>query len=665
LVDRTAISRVDPKGISALGARIVGNLDLSHVHAERTITLVRCRLDAVNLDLAEIQSLDLSGSYAISVHADHVVALGSVFLGWDGTDRGGDFHCLGKVYMPGARVDGALSFGGGRFQHLDPDPDYWEAREKVAIDASNSEVKDNLIVCCDFEAQGAVDLHSATIGKDVFGIGGRFINPDNVALSATTLTAANVFFAPGPDYPSQDTQVDGVLDFTTAQVHNNFAVVRAKFHGKNLERHGFIGGGLDVGKGFVWREVTLENGAFLDLRGSHIGGLCDDEKSWPIPGKLLIDGLTYGGFCGEIRTAPIEQTASPTDAASRLKWLRLQPGFFPQPYKQLANWMRENGDDAGASKVLAAKAEAQSQNSGEGAKLARARPSPGKHFPILIALPLILATLLVTAGSYFWTRTQERAGEAQPAAAPLAAGAEIYRHYGASQRGINRSESEMRAPQEVSRIEAEQQSAAAPGESAEGPAIFKRTGEFWTLAYRGTSFQLKDVKGLAYIAFLLAHPGERFHVRELIARVEGPADTGSGITAEVSRELSTTHELGDAGDALDSHALADYRRRLRELAEELAEAERHNDIGRTERIRGEQGFLNAELSAAVGIGGRTRKAAAHVERARGIASKNIRAGLEKIRSEDAALGRYFAASITTGYYCAYLPDPDRKIPWQL
>jgi hypothetical protein len=665
LVDRTAIGRVDPKGISALGARIVGNLDLSHVHAERTITLVRCRLDAVNLNLAEIESLDLSGSYATSVHADHVVAHGSMLLGWDGTDRGGDFHCSGKVYMPGAREDGELCFGGGRFQHPDADPEYWKASKKVAIDASNSEVKDDLTVCCDFEARGAVDLDNATIGKSLNGIGGRFINPDNVAISALSLNAASVTFAPGFEHPSEDPEVDGVLDFTSAQVHNNFAVVRAKFHGKNLERHGFIGAGLDVGKGFVWREVTLENGAFLDLRGSHIGGLCDDEKSWPIPGRLLIDGLTYGGFCGEIRTAPIEQTASPTDAASRLEWLRLQPGFFPQPYKQLANWMRENGDDAGASKVLAAKAEAQSQNSGEGAKLARARPSPGKHFPILIALPLIFATLLVTAGSYFWTRTRGRAGEAQPAAAPLAAGAEIYRNYGAGQRGINRGESEMRVQRGVPRIEAGPQSPAALGEGVEEPAIFKRTGEFWTLTYRGRSFQLKDTKGLAYIVFLLAHPGDRFHVRELIARVEGLVDTGSAIIAEVSRELSTTHDLGDAGEALDHQAQAEYRRRLRQLAEELAEAERLNDIGRSEGIRREQEFLTAELSAALGIGGQNRKTAAHVERARGVVSKNIRAGLEKIRNEDSALGRYFATSIKTGYYCAYLPDPERKISWQL
>ena len=134
---------------------------------------------------------------------------------------------------------------------------------------------------------------------------------------------------------------------------------------------------------------------------------------------------------------------------------------------------------------------------------------------------------------------------------------------------------------------------------------------------------------------------------------------------EVAREALKNHDLGDAGDALDQRAQGDYRRRLRELAEELAEAERFNDRGNVERLRRELEFLNGELSAALGSGGRNRRAASHVERARGMVSKNIRAGLEKMRSEDPEMGRHFAASIRTGYYCAYLPDPDREISWRL
>jgi hypothetical protein len=351
LVDHNAIARVDPKGIRALGARIVGNLDLAHVHALCPLALVRCRLAEVNLESAAIESLDLSGSYATSVRAAYVVAHGSMFIGWDNTDRGGDFHCSGKVYMPGARVNGDLSFGGGRFQRPNVDPEYWEASRKIAIDASNSEIKGDLVVCCDFEAQGAVYLDNATVGKNLFGSGGRFINPDNAAISAVGLTASNFFFVPFPDDP----QVDGVLDFTTSQV-NNFVVNRARFRGKPGERYGFQGGGLVVRGGFLWTEVTLEPGAFLDLRGAQLGGLIDDAGSWPSPGKLLIDDLSYKGLGSD---SPSDVTGfnykAPRDARSRLKWLALQRGFHPQPYRQLAKVLAESGDDAGAMKVLIAK----------------------------------------------------------------------------------------------------------------------------------------------------------------------------------------------------------------------------------------------------------------------------------------------------------------------
>jgi tetratricopeptide (TPR) repeat protein len=262
----------------------------------------------------------------------------------------------------------------------------------------------------------------------------------------------------------------------------------------------------------------------------------------------------------------------------------------------------------------------------------------------------------------YWGRALKATGDPR-ANEKFDAAVEIYRRHEAGQRWIDRVESERRAsrlsPSEARRLDV------VIGEGAEGPAMFRREGEFWTLGYRGTTFRLRDLKGLAYIAYLLAHPGERIHVHELIARVDGVAHTGSEMGAEVARDVPVTSGLGDAGSALDQHALADYRRELRELAEELAEAERLNDMGRAERIRVEMEFLKGELSAAVGIGGRNRRAAAQVERARGMVRKNIRAGLAKIRSEDAALGRHFATSIKTGYCCAYLPDPDRKISWQL
>ena len=43
----------------------------------------------------------------------------------------------------------------------------------------------------------------------------------------------------------------------------------------------------------------------------------------------------------------------------------------------------------------------------------------------------------------------------------------------------------------------------------------------------------------------------------------------------------------------------------------------------------------------------------------------IRATLDKIHDEDPALGWHFTMSIKTGYFCAYLPDPDHEIAWQM
>jgi hypothetical protein len=62
-----------------------------------------------------------------------------------------------------------------------------------------------------------------------------------------------------------------------------------------------------------------------------------------------------------------------------------------------------------------------------------------------------------------------------------------------------------------------------PGKSRQGPPPaewrFCREGEFWTIAYDGRLVRLKDARGMQYLAQLLAHPGQQFHVRELAAAV--------------------------------------------------------------------------------------------------------------------------------------------------
>jgi hypothetical protein len=193
--------------------------------------------------------------------------------------------------------------------------------------------------------------------------------------------------------------------------------------------------------------------------------------------------------------------------------------------------------------------------------------------------------------------------------------------------------------------------------------LFRREGEYWTVAYEGAVVRLKDAKGLRHLARLLAQPGREFHTLDLEAADGQPGPPGARA-GRGERELAVRRDLGDAGALLDATAKAAYQRRLGELRAELAEAEACNDPVRAARARAELDFLVAELARAVGLGGRDRRAASHAERARLNVTRTIRAAVANLARANPSLGRHLAATIRTGRYCAYTPDPRAPIAWE-
>jgi non-specific serine/threonine protein kinase len=111
----------------------------------------------------------------------------------------------------------------------------------------------------------------------------------------------------------------------------------------------------------------------------------------------------------------------------------------------------------------------------------------------------------------------------------------------------------------------------------------------------------------------------------------------------------------DAGSVLDAKAKDQYKSRLEDLENDLEEATRHSDTGRAERARAEIDAIAGELASAVGLGGRDRKAASNVERARVNVQRRLRDAIERIAELDPGLGRYLSASIRTGTYCSFSP----------
>jgi tetratricopeptide (TPR) repeat protein len=192
-------------------------------------------------------------------------------------------------------------------------------------------------------------------------------------------------------------------------------------------------------------------------------------------------------------------------------------------------------------------------------------------------------------------------------------------------------------------------------------SAFHREGEYWSVTFEGHTARLRDVKGLRYLTRLLADPGHAFHVLDLVA-VE--RDHTADWTQSTNSGLAFAAQ-GDAGEMLDARAKDAYRRRLAEIDEDIEEAQSLADSERQVQAETERDFLLRELSRAVGLGGRDRRAGSASERARASVTRAVRSAMVRIREHNPALGAHLERSIRTGVYCAYLPDTRAPVEWKL
>jgi tetratricopeptide (TPR) repeat protein len=188
---------------------------------------------------------------------------------------------------------------------------------------------------------------------------------------------------------------------------------------------------------------------------------------------------------------------------------------------------------------------------------------------------------------------------------------------------------------------------------------FRCEGDTWWLAFAGRGVRLHDLKGLRYLARLLADPGREFHVLELVALEREPL----APTSEPSGDELGASRAGDSGPLLDARAKQAYRRRLTEIEEDIAEATSMADLGRIAQAGAEREFLVRELSRAVGLGGRVRRAGSASERARVSVTRAVRQALARIREHHVPLADHLERVVRTGTHCAYLPDPRVPVTW--
>jgi tetratricopeptide (TPR) repeat protein len=156
-------------------------------------------------------------------------------------------------------------------------------------------------------------------------------------------------------------------------------------------------------------------------------------------------------------------------------------------------------------------------------------------------------------------------------------------------------------------------------------ARMSRAGNRWTLAFGGTVVQLRDSKGLRYLARLLSEPG---------------ADVPAALLEQEQRPE------GPAG-------LEAARQRFDELRDDLAEAQQHGDRERVALTRERMAALAAALTAD----------ADRAEQARVNVTRALRTALRNVSAAHPDLGEHLQHALRTGAACSYRPDPLAPISW--
>ena len=379
----------DGTALSADGIKVSGGIFLSdEFKAEGKVRLLAATV-AGDFTCTQCQFINKGGT-ALSL--DKLTVGGCAYLSYG-------FEAEGEVRLLGATIGGDLSCTGGKFLN----------EGEIALSADGLKVGGRVYLRNNFEAEGEVRLPSVHIGGSLECDKSRFTNRMGRALSAHRLKVdGNVYLRNG-------FKAEGMVALVGATIGGELDCRRATFANRNSI--GLFGNNMTV-RGDVFLcdglraicEISLVAAQIdgmlhcaglrsprevkLDLRYARIGTLRDEQQSWPESGKLFLHGLVYKAIHNQ----------APADANSRIDWIQRQGDFWPQPYEQLANVLRDSGDGAGARDVLVAKNKDKAQRT----KLTRAEWSWYRLFGPLIGyghkpwLALPLALMIVLSGWVFF-----------------------------------------------------------------------------------------------------------------------------------------------------------------------------------------------------------------------------------------------------------------------
>jgi hypothetical protein len=178
--------------------------------------------------------------------------------------------------------------------------------------------------------------------------------------------------------------------------------------------------------------------------------------------------------------------------------------------------------------------------------------------------------------------------------------------------------------------------------SSTSPNSFKPENGMWHMRFEDKAILLQEVKGFHDLARLMDTLGVEVHCTEMMGNPDS---------------------FMENDPVLDDKAKQSYEQRIRDLRDEIRDAEEMNDLIRAEKFKSELDQLTHHLAKALGIGRRPRKLNAAAERARAAVTWRLRSAIKKIEAAHPALGQHLANTIRTGTFCSYTPEKDQN--WHL
>lgn len=294
------------------------------------------------------------------------------------------FHSDGSVNLPGAQIGGVLDCEGADL-----------AATGISLNLATARIGGHVYLRNGFKSRGQLCLHSASIGNGI-DLSGATLTEADIAITLEEATVRGTVFI------CNGFESFGRVVAHGAQIGGNLVCDGSKLallYCANMTLKGDL----------LWTGIRDAKSTELCLNGATIESLRDERESWPGPGGLHLDGLTYEELTlHSARTAINRQhnelgPEHPLKVKDRIEWLQLQPQLNqaePQPWMQLAALLRAKGDDAGSKRVIFELRRAQVQSTTKTKRALKILFARLQQQPLLILVPIALTMLVATC--LFW-----------------------------------------------------------------------------------------------------------------------------------------------------------------------------------------------------------------------------------------------------------------------